>query len=174
MFHRDRHFNHDIDKAANETHKDWKRAWSRLPGGKLWRFKAETLIKYPTPAPCFFAGEESSNPALFKAHPPPYSSKPNVLINVSINWRSLLHVLVLIFSCTSLAASFFPPLLSTSALRLALRAKYPRSPCFPYVPYALVSRKPRTLIPGECGALAGYFSGFWLPLLPRWRGFQQH
>jgi len=80
-FHRDRHFNHNIDKAFNETHKDWKPAWSRLPGGEL----AETLFKYPTPAPCFFAGEESSNPALFKAHPPPYSSKPNVLINVLIN-----------------------------------------------------------------------------------------
>ena len=38
-----------------------------------------------TPAPCFFAGEESFNPALFKAHPHPYSAKPNVLINVFIN-----------------------------------------------------------------------------------------
>ena len=113
----------------------------------------------PPPAPVFFAGEESSNPALFKAHPHPYSSKPNVLINVFINWRSRVHVLVFIFICTSLAASFFPPLVSTPALRLALRAKYSCSPCFPYIPYALVSRKPCTPIPGECAALAGYFSG---------------
>ena len=37
--------------------------------------------------------------------------------------------------------------------------------------YALVSGKPRTLIPGECGALAGGFSGFGLSLLPRYAGF---
>ena len=37
--------------------------------------------------------------------------------------------------------------------------------------YALVSGKPRTPIPGECGALAGDFSGFGLSLLPRYAGF---
>ena len=36
---------------------------------------------------------------------------------------------------------------------------------------ALVSGKPRTPIPGECGALAGDFSGFGLSLLPRYAGF---
>ena len=36
---------------------------------------------------------------------------------------------------------------------------------------ALVSGKPRTAIPGECGALAGGFSGFGLSLLPRYAGF---
>ena len=34
----------------------------------------------------------------------------------------------------------------------------------------LVSGKPRTLIPGECGALAGHLSGFRPPLLPRYAG----
>ena len=36
---------------------------------------------------------------------------------------------------------------------------------------ALVSGKPRTPIPGECGALAGDFSGVGLSLLPRYAGF---
>ena len=35
---------------------------------------------------------------------------------------------------------------------------------------ALVSRKPCTPIPGECGALAGHLSGFRPPLLPRYAG----
>ena len=37
--------------------------------------------------------------------------------------------------------------------------------------YALVGGKPRTPIPGECGALAGDFSGFGLSLFPRYAGF---
>ena len=37
--------------------------------------------------------------------------------------------------------------------------------------YALVSGNPRTPIPGECGALAGDFSGFGLSLFPRYAGF---
>ena len=36
---------------------------------------------------------------------------------------------------------------------------------------ALVSGKPRTPIPGECGALVGDFIGFGLSLLPRYAGF---
>ena len=36
---------------------------------------------------------------------------------------------------------------------------------------ALVSGNPRTPIPGECGALAGDFSGFGLSLFPRYVGF---
>ena len=42
---------------------------------------------------------------------------------------------------------------------------------FSSLPNALVSEKPRTPILGECGALAGDFSGFGLSLLPRYAGF---
>lgn len=47
--------------------------------------KRKLKLKTQPPPPVFFAGEESSSPALYKGHPPPYSSKPNVLINVLIN-----------------------------------------------------------------------------------------
>ena len=71
--------------------------------------------------------------------------------------RSCHPIQILIFLHTELGAPVFKSALRRSTGTFALNA--------------LVSGKPRTPIPGECGALAGDFRGFGLSLLPRYAGF---